>query len=61
MYHTIQLRVIGRDKTHFFDLKTKETSIIGEDVFTVIDDFNKKGYYLTAVDGIRYYLTKRED
>jgi hypothetical protein len=61
MYHTIQLRPKGGGKTHVLDLETKEEYDIGKDIYATIDDFNKKGYYLTAVNGIFYYLTKRKD
>jgi hypothetical protein len=60
MYHTIRLTA-GKDSTFLFDLETREKTTQSDDVFVVIDDFNKKGYNLTAVNGRDYFLTKRVD
>ncbi|PLS19139.1 hypothetical protein CVD28_01655 [Bacillus sp. M6-12] len=60
MYHTIRLTA-GKNETILFDLDTKEKTKYPEDVLDIIDDFNKKGYNLTAVNDRFYFLTKRVD
>lgn len=61
LYHTIKLTDVTEKKTSVFDVETRELTSILENVYTVVDDLNKTGYVLTAVDHPNYYLTKRVD
>ena len=61
MYETIQLKIIDTNLTKVSHLGLMEKKLLNENIYTVIDDYNKQGYYLTAVNGLEYFLTKRID
>jgi hypothetical protein len=61
IFHTIRLTSMSEEQTVVFDVETKAVEGKPEGVYSVIDDYNKKGYKLTAVNHHDYYLTKRMD
>lgn len=64
MYETIRLRG-NRRYTEIYNFATNENQKVKEHASILLNEYNKKGYFLTAVnsflDGIDYYLTKRID
>lgn len=64
MYETVRLRGYRR-YTEIYNFATKEKRKVKEHSSILLDEYNKKGYFLTAVnsflDGVDYYLTKRID
>lgn len=64
MYETVRLRGY-RGYTEIYNFATKENRKVKEHSSILLDEYNKKGYFLTAVnsfiDGIDYYLSKRID
>lgn len=61
LYHTIRLTSLDATKTAVLDVETMKSQARDENILAVIDNFNKQGYYLTAVSHHDYYLTKRID
>lgn len=61
LYHTVRLTGIGVNKTVILDIETLKSESTQNYVLAILDDYNKKGYQLTAVNGNDYYLTKRVD
>lgn len=61
IYHTIRLVSMIGKKTAIFDYDTKKEVIEPHKVDVFISEYNKKGYQLTAVNNIEYYLSKRVD